>query len=312
MGIDINKGAVNSSSNELTSNIIGEMSSSINDICAILSVESSVFDVKQAFNTVKEYVKNYDRLLYSNISTYCYNLDSQKTDNFLGNLNSLMEYVYSRNYNNGISAETGKGDTKEVELREKTKRIIIKLYDNVNLACAQFSTLRRSEEDLHQAFEREFEPAKEQITKDMSAQLITLVGIFTAIAFLVFGGLSTLTGVFSSLDYPLARLIMIISIWGLTLSNGVFILMSCIDALVRKSTFTALFRQNLIVQWTNLILLVVFFLSMLIYTIDNRNLGGWMIQFASSHPVIFALLALGAILGFFVWGLVSIHKNRRV
>ena len=72
---------------------------------------------------IKNYVHSYDRLLYAEISTYCYNLEPESTDSFQGNLNSLIEYVFSQDYENGLKAEQGKKHQVEVELRERSKRV---------------------------------------------------------------------------------------------------------------------------------------------------------------------------------------------
>lgn len=279
---------------------VEKMKADILSICETISSQSSKFDVKDAFNEIKNYVHSYDRLLYAEISTYCYNLGSENTDSFQGNLNSLIEYVFSQGYENGLKAEKGKNNQSEIELRERTKRIVIKLYDNVNLACAQMNSLKQSEEELHQHFVSEFEPAKAEITKDISSQLITLVGIFTAIAFLVFGGFSSLTNVFAHIGDDIAKTIMLASIWGLIVCNGIFVFLGCIERIVQKESITALFNKNSLFSFTNLILLFVFFNSLWVSIVDKYNWGHGIIEFGQNSSECVAILGFVIIFVVFI------------
>ena len=45
------------------------------------------------------------------------------------------------------------------------------------------------------------------MSKEMNAQMITMVGIFTALAFLVFGSISSLDGIFEQNAIPLFKVI---------------------------------------------------------------------------------------------------------
>lgn len=304
----INSGA--KLSPELKSNKIEEMKADIGDICQTFSLPSNQFDVKKLFGKIKDYVSKYDRLLYAEISTYCYNLASEEMDKFQGNLNSLIEYVHSWDFENGLKAEDGAGNCKEVELRRMTKRIVIKLYDNVNLACAQMNSLRQSEEELHRHFITEFEPAKAEITKDINSQLISLVGIFTAIAFLVFGGFSSLTDVFSHIGDDIPKTIMLLSIWGLVICNGVFVFLGCIEKLIYKERFTALFSRNGIVKWSNMILLLVFSVSIWTFIVDKYNLGTSILHFLNSGPYVAIIGFFAIILVFIVFAFIFNDRNQ--
>lgn len=285
MKIDITKGRSKTEySDTLTSSTILEMTTSIRKICFSLSCPHASFNVKEAFNEIKEYVNSYDRLLYAEISAYCYGLDNEETDNFQGNVNSLVEYIYSKNFTNGIDSLQGLSDTKEIDLREKTKRIIIKLYDNVNLACAQLNSFNRSSEELQQAVQRRIVPMKEEIVRDMSSQLITLVGIFTAIAFLVFGGFDTLLSIFSNIDAkPLSKTIMIGALWGLVVCNGLVILLSFIEKITTKTNNKNTIINSPLSQWANLIILTIFLSSLLVYVVDLKNYGGYLLSFVTKH-----------------------------
>ena len=292
------------------SQTVERMKADILSICHIISSPSNEFKVKDAFNEIKKYVQNYDRLLYAEISTYCYNLKPEDADSFQGNLNSLIEYVYSKDYKNGLEAEKGKKNLSEIELRERTKRVVIKLYDNVNLACAQMSSLKQSREDLHEHFVSEFEPAKAEITKDISSQLITLVGIFTAIAFLVFGGFSSLVDVFAHIGDDIAKTIMLASIWGLIVCNGIFIFLGCIEKLVKKEAITGSYNKESIFSWTNLILLFIFFNSLWACVIDKYNWGHIIIGLGSKkYSAVLGFASIFLVFLFIAWRIFKQEKK---
>ncbi len=279
MPIDISKGSSIKTKDKNKSNKIQEMTVSIKNICYALSADHDSFDLTKTFELVKVYVENYDRLLYAEISNHCYNQEAEMSAKFLENLNSLVEYVLSEAYQSEINCFLQKNEENNYYLYKKTKRIIIKLYDNVNLACTQMSSLKRSEDELKQAVNKELEPFTHEVIKDMSSQLITLVGIFTAIAFLVFGGFDSLMSIFSQLPQTgIAKIIMVSSLWGLVISNGLFILLSCIERLVQKQTIDKLTITSNISQWANLILITIFLGSSWVNYIDNRNLGGILIR----------------------------------
>ncbi len=288
---------------------VEKMKADIQSICRLISLPSNKFKAKESFNEIKNYVQNYDRLLYAEISTYCYNLESENKNSFQGNLNSLIEYVFSRDYENGLKAESGNKKQDEIELRERTKRVVIKLYDNVNLACAQMDSLRQSKDDLHEHFVSEFEPVKAEITKDISSQLITLVGIFTAIAFLVFGGFSSLTDVFAHIGDNIARTIMLVSIWGLIICNGIFVFLGCIEKIVQKESVTELLNKNNIFKWTNYILVFIFISSLWTSIVDKYDLGQTIIEFCQRKYV----SIVGFIVIFIAFGIIGyfIFKHKR-
>lgn len=289
---------------------VEKMKADIQSICQLISLPSNKFKAKETFNEIKNYVQNYDRLLYAEISTYCYNLESENKDSFQGNLNSLIEYVFSQDYENGLKAESGKNKQHEIELRERAKRVVIKLYDNVNLACAQMNSLRQSKEDLHLHFVSEFEPAKTEITKDISSQLITLVGIFTAIAFLVFGGFSSLADIFAHIGDNIAKTIMLASIWGLIICNGIFIFLGCVERIVKKETVTALYNKNNIFSWTNIILLFVFFNALWACIVDKYDWGQAIIELGQKSSKCIAIVGFVFILLVFIFAVGSIFNHK--
>ena len=60
---------------------------------------------------------------------------------------------------------------------------------------------------MAESFDSSIEPFKAELEKEMSAQLLTMVSIFTALAFLVFGGINSLGNIFTNHQIPILKLI---------------------------------------------------------------------------------------------------------
>ena len=206
------------------------------------------FDVTKMLMEICNYLSAYNRLLYSVISNKIFTLDDKSISIFQGNIDKLLEYVW----NNDFESEPKCRD------KDETIKVIIKLRDHVNLARRQLLSLKAEQEDDM----IRFAPLKEEITKDMSAQLITLVGIFTALAFLVFGEMSSLSVVFNDIkNVSILRLIIIGTAWSLFLMNTIFVFMYCLqkittlDMRANKNPDATLIQQYPMVWWTNLVLI---------------------------------------------------------
>lgn len=302
--IDITKSNnPNNNTENTNSRIIEEMADEILKICELLSVKNDDFDNSETFIQICNYVQKYDRLLYANISAYCYEMSPNNIDNFIGNIFSLVSFSQSAKYEDAISELKSQGKTENVQLFDRTKRIILKLYDHINLACNQINDLRKSDEDLEILIQKQFSPFKEEIIKEMSTQLISLVAIFTAVAFVVFGGFTSLSSIFSNFSQNSYKLILIVTLWGLAICNVIFILMYCIGYIIRISSTESNYMPVVslkLVKWTNLILITGGLLSGWLYFIDLENLGGGLVSYIKNHEMIFSPLGVVVILLLFI------------
>ena len=245
---------------------------------------------------------------------FCYNLDSKARGVFTFNLRAVVDYTLSVDFENGIKAEEGLKHNKEVELRQGTAKLVLKLYDHVVLASTQLDSLKKSDSELKAAVQKELAPFKDELTRDMSGQLISLVGIFTAVAFVVFGGFGALTDVFLNIaNVPISKIVSMASVWGLIISNCIFVLMHYvkvltslknIDALVPpisddKRSILSILNMPHIVYWANSILITLLIIPSWLYYIDSRNLGGWMANVVEWCPPVFTIAGVLVGLAFF-------------
>ncbi|MDY2987564.1 MAG: hypothetical protein SOR77_08025 [Peptoniphilus sp.] len=194
-------------------------------------------DVIEALNKIENYEKTNGRFLYSIITDFCYGVDNMDTIN--GNIKFLYAHSLSNNENENI------------------KKIVLKLYDHLQLVAVQKGrsesieqningNLKDAAEDLKKAME-EIEALKNDIknTKEnFTSQLISLIAIFIAVAFVIFGGLSSL----SNISEPLNTLISLkgegkdfipviyktFTLWFLGMFNILYLFMHFVSKLINK------------------------------------------------------------------------------
>lgn len=286
--------------------IVIEMIKNLHNICEKLN--SNDYEVEEVYELLKDYNCKYHRVLYSAISDFIFaameNARSKKgCDEQLllqVNIENLIDFAYSQNDDSMI-------------------KVTIKLYDHINLATRQYSSLRDSEDEYAKKFKMNIEPFKNELIKESNSQLLTLVGMFTALAFLIFGGISSLDNLFSEMDdLPVLKLIALGCIWGICILNLVFIFLICVSRITRLPfKFTdnedAGIREKYSVIWfCNLILIVVLVFSLGSLYINKYNLGEWLVNWTKSNPILF--LALFAIILIAILGIgmfLIFYKKKR-
>ena len=135
----------------------------------------------------------------------------------------------------------------------------------------------------------------------MNGQLLTMVGIFTALAFLVFGGITSLDNIFSVHGIPLLKLMVICSLWGLTIINLVFVFLVCVSKMT-KITFSStenskasVFQKYPIVWWTNLLLCSILALLSWLYFVRQNHALDWFKELCWNHPARVSCAGFGII-----------------
>ena len=130
----------------------------------------------------KNYFKKYDRFLYSTITPYLTSINhASDRDVFL---QKISEYYHSQ-----------EADKLPKEIKVK----VLKLYDHVNLVICQNSTFYTSRKRIQNISKECLEEANKEIkdqVQNVNTQLISIVSIFVAIPFVMFGGMSLLNNLF--------------------------------------------------------------------------------------------------------------------
>lgn len=272
----------------------------IKQLIHYLTTSHDVFEVEKAYKMLQQYISKYDRIMYSTVSIEVYGITSkddenQNSDTFgtmLTNAEILLDYAENRK---------DKFVRKKDEDVDKTVRAAWKIYDHINLANKQYAQLRQSDSEYRERFKEQIEPIKKDITKEMNGQLLSMVGIFTALAFILFGGISSLSDVFSGLkDSHILRMLIAGCVWGIALTNVVFVFLYFVGKMTglqieSSQAENAGFRKKYpVVCWANFVLVSLLLIFLWVYYCVNRNGSSLLDEVIRSDPV-----------GASIWGIVD-------
>lgn len=337
--------------------ITREKSESINEIkgitkdirkmCILLSEDSNEFDENSAKEFTKilgEYIKKYDRILYAVISDYIFSLDTKRVDTMITNLDLVLEFVLSNKYENHFQTSFKVSEYKDYELLislmkeqeinekivaeevSKIRKSVFKIYDHVNLARYQLIKLKQDDDEFKIKFTDNIKEVKLDINKDlndfmsnMNIQLISMIGIFTALAFLVFGGINSLDNIFQGAkEIPILQVMIIGSIWGLCIGNLIFVFMFFISKMTGRNIKSCQHKESNLIQkyplifWSNLVIITILLLSLWLYYINITSIGECLVNITNEHPVLFFICGFCFIIKFFVISsFIIIIKNKK-
>lgn len=295
---------LNSNSNDALS--LNSRHNEIHSICNHLSVSDANFNAEFIYEEIGRYISTYKRWLYSDISDFLFNCGEKNAASFISNLDILQEYARKRMLDCN-------DNEKEFESSEKMVTVIEKLWDHSNLAQKQNVNLHDSDSTFKARFNENLIPFKSDFTREMNMQFISLIAIFTALSFIVFGGISSLDNVFLGVkNIPILNLMIIGCIWGICISNLIFVFIFFVSKLTHisiksseKETSSICEKYPFIV-WVNFIHLLIFSISCWLYYIDYSNSGGWLLTFSRNNPVCSSIGGIVLIIIAFVMGAVLI------
>ena len=195
-----------------------QMISKINDLFQILLKDNQFFndeDIKIFRQLVNEYNTKYKRLLYSEFSSIFFDCSEEEEGIVLTNLEEISDLSFSN---------IDKGQANKIDL------MIIKIYDHLNLASRQLLSLKNTDDIIQDKVESFLEEqlqglknGMEENNRNVTTNLISLVGIFTALSFVVFGGITSFQSIFSNIrGIPLTKVMILGCIWAIAIVNIVF------------------------------------------------------------------------------------------
>ena len=187
---------------QLYSKAASEMENTVVELCNMLSRSPEVgIDCDEWIDLLEKYIAEHrNRIYYSAISNCVFKMDEQQFSDFLSNMGEVVDYA----------TELSQSDPNwQAENRKDLYRTVIKFYDHANLAHQQQVTFSSKKEDLREDVKNEvhatLDPKISEITKEMTSQLVGLISIFTALSFIVFGGISSLESMVTSLEGTLDK-----------------------------------------------------------------------------------------------------------
>lgn len=162
------------------------------------------FDSEKWLVNLAEFTNIYKRFLYSHITLLILKETKQSNiDSLSNNLEELMNCV------------------QETDLQFE---YLLKFYDHCNLAIAQKRAYKDTEIKIKILVDSKIKDAIKDVIstaeKDMAAQLISLVSLFTALSFVIFGGISMLESLLqNAAKTGLGKLVLVGCIWMLCIGN---------------------------------------------------------------------------------------------
>ena len=187
---------------------------------------------------------------------------------------------------------------------------------------------KRRSQSLHKEIQQEI---KEEVqsgiliaNKDIISQLVGLVALFTAMSFLVFGGIASLDSIFKSverfvnLESSVLPVLMVAVAWAFCMMNLLLCFMYFVLRLVKPEQFTIRSEQHIVQRYpivfiTNYILLILFAVFFSMWFAKCNGIGLPIFNFVISHSVmtfwigLLIIIAGLAILG--IWLYCSYHSK---
>ena len=301
---------------------ITEMRGAIINIMAQFSVSQEGFNKDNVFKLLVEYYLLFDRLLYNYvtqevINSYRRNNSSnsfEKTSvaevmtlNIQLLLSDILDDSMQNYYLDLIKDVTAKTDDSfspllsHEELFEKVKKALYKIYDYTELAQIQWKKIRELNAEQEKAIKQNIEAISKQsereMTKRLTSQLVTLVGIFTALAFLLFGGIDLGAKFISGgaagdiTSISVTKMLCIVALWGIALLNIVFVFLYCVgqmtdlDFKATKDETASFFQKYPVFIWSNYILLnVLVICGFLYFCFNNEGLKNPILEWTRANP----------------------------
>lgn len=197
-------------------------------ICRVLS-STTYNNAKEVYYAISNELSTLDNVYYSMISKFIYETYSRdKSDN----AEKIEQLIY--NLKMLVSNLSVAED-------DNNKKVIKKLYDHSSLAILQYNNFFKIDDRVENAIERKANAINKEInskTQNIEMKLVSILGIFTAMAFIVFGGINTLDNIFSGAkDISLIKICIIGSIWAICMFNLIALFMFFIDRMIKRSVY---------------------------------------------------------------------------
>ena len=297
-----------------TSDYIQKMENAVDDFCRRLSKDSREFDSKIFFDLLHEYIVHDDRLLYTNITNYIFDLEKEETFGIMQtNLDKVINYIdgeqFARDY------EWNPTDVEQRNPYDRTKRTVLKLWDHMNLARRQYSSFKKTDEDYSRVVNKKMEEAEAKLTKDMNGQLISLVSIFTALSFIVFGGISSLDNIFlGAKDIPVTKLMIVGTIWCFCIMNLVYVFLFFISKMTglniksNQDINANLVQKYPLIWWCNWTLITILMFSCWAYYIKCEDFSTRAYEALQKHSTAYLVFGTIAIIALAFAGMKVIYK----
>lgn len=229
-------------------------------ICNALSMQSKYYKPEKTVQAIETYLRKQDkldRILYSEISSHYFGMNSEnQRGNFSSNVENLLLCVL---------------DDKN-KVNDDVKKISIKIYDHVQLATRQI-------ENTSDISKRNIMEARNQLhdeIKGIEKEYITILGIFAAIVLAFVGGITFTTSVLQNIDkVSIFRLIITVDVIGAVLINVIYLLISFLLKINDKERGV---NRNFIIR-VNVAFLVIAVVVIIGWIFNINDIPGYVSKF---------------------------------
>lgn len=301
------------------SGAISEMENALWNLCDQLDHSTDVAEMNCAVwaDALKKYiVERDDRIYYSAISNYVFQMNEERFPDFLSNMDKVVGYAEKNLHRS------------EEQVDKDTYRTIIKFYDHINLAHQQQVTFSNKKEDLREDVKNEvhktLDPKISEITKDMTSQLVGLISIFTALSFIVFGGISSLENMVTSLEGTLDKydsvlpILILAMAWAFCMMNLLFgfmyfvIRITNLQKPVDENAKNVVQRYPVVFLCDYVIMALLILFSGMWFAKKAKVGSGFYKLWVSDHPnITFIVAILVFVVVFAILGIILLNLYRR-
>ncbi len=195
----------------------------INQICRNLTLDTKSFIPIKSVEQIAVYLRTKDkmtRILYSEISNYMFNMESEQRMVFLTNVESLLIFSLDVGNLSGVILDKDP-DT----LVDDIAKIIVKIYDHTQLVNYQI-------ENMNTIFAQSISDAKLDLHKEIKGiekEYISILGIFAAIVLAFVGGITFSSSVLQNIGkVSIYRLLVVVVMLAFVIVNVIWLLIKFI------------------------------------------------------------------------------------
>lgn len=237
-------------------------------LCDSLSLPDKRFQSENWLKHLSEYINNHDRLLYAYISSYIFDKSDKLIDRLLQNLGQALSDAHDKKAN-GIDGS------------DRLYKTVLKFYDHANLAQQQRTMFTQQQGDLNKLIDGIVDPKVTTATKELTSQLVGLVSIFTALSFIIFGGISSLDSIFKSLSKQgsLMPVLLVVIGWAFCIINTMnafmyfVIRIANLQKKAQEKEEKNLVKRHPMIFLSNYILCVCFLVCLFVHYTDINGIG---------------------------------------
>lgn len=140
---------------DITEQLLNEMAT----FCDSLMLNAGEFDESKAFELLRGYILNHERILYTPISNKiyaCYDEHPEDADQLLENMISNAGLLVTFSNTPDIQKKLN-GTSKKAKSYKDTSKSLLKIWDHINLAKQQYSVLKQSDAEFQDKFMKKFD-----------------------------------------------------------------------------------------------------------------------------------------------------------